>query len=79
MITQTPERSRAAKLASWIPAFGLFVEIANEDHYLSDRTKPCRYICGLLYHVACGLPIGARRLRAFMPEMNGGCAVAKLV
>ena len=55
MIAQTQERSRAAKLASWIPAFGFFVEMANDDHYLSDRTKPGRYICGVLYHVACGL------------------------
>lgn len=42
--------SREKKLAAWIPMLGLLVEFGNEEHYISDRTKPYRYIGGIFYH-----------------------------
>lgn len=51
--TTTP--SSTWKLCTWIPFFGFILELAHEEPYLCDRTKPIRYICGILYHVFSGL------------------------
>jgi hypothetical protein len=47
--------TKTQQLAAWIPIIGLYFELMNEEHYMSDRSKPGRYIAGIFYHVACFL------------------------